>query len=87
MIFCWQLVAEIERLSILGNLLLSTGNIATFYVTRSNLLPATRLLATSCLVYEGLEACTRLTGEGREALQLVASVEEGKGEAVNTLDE
>ena len=33
------------------------------------------------------EACTRLTGEGREALQLVASVEEGKGEAVDTLDE
>ena len=56
LIFCWQLVAEIERLSILGNLLLSTGNIATLYVTWSNLLPATRLLATSCLVYGGLNA-------------------------------
>ena len=33
------------------------------------------------------ESCTRLTGEGREALQLVASVEERKGEAVDTLDE
>ena len=33
------------------------------------------------------EACTRLTGEGKKALQLGDSVEEGKREAVDTLED